>query len=192
MWKQHPFKSIAFKMINVFTGVKVYCCSWDLLRCRHDCSFYKNSIVCVLRSWTLLRPHQAALAPGAPVAQHAVIGAGQPAFPGPQRHLLWVTEVVLHSLRGPIYSVEHAPLGFVMKHWIQELERDFPELQNLKFSQRAHFKKKIVEYIEISFYISQWNIKISALSVMFVSPKRINSSVLPDFPHLNAFTTVLF
>lgn len=87
--------------------------------------------------WSGLKPHQAAVAPGAPVPQHTVIRTGQPALAGPQRHLLWVTEVVLHSLGGPIYSVEHAPLGFVMKHWIQELEWDFQVLETLCGSHRV-------------------------------------------------------
>lgn len=70
---------------------------------------YQSNLMLVFLIWP--DPHQAAVAPWAPVSQHAVIGTGQLACPRPQRHVLWVTQVVLHSLRGPIHSVEHAPLN---------------------------------------------------------------------------------
>lgn len=60
--------------------------------------------------------HQAAAAPGPPIVEDAVLWAGQPALPGPQWHLLWITEVVLHRLWWPIYGVEHAPVGKDEKH----------------------------------------------------------------------------
>lgn len=55
--------------------------------------------------------HQAAAAPRPPVVEHAVLGTGQPALSGAQRHLLGVAQVVLHRLRGAVDGVQHAPVG---------------------------------------------------------------------------------
>lgn len=57
--------------------------------------------------------HQAAAAPRPPVVKHAVLGTGQPALSGAQRHLLGVAQVILHRLRGPVDGVQHAPAGSV-------------------------------------------------------------------------------
>lgn len=96
-----------------------------LLKKRHESRFavlVQRSCLCQVKGmragsavawcwclWSGLKPHQAAVAPWAPVSQHAVVGTGQPACPRPQRHALRVTQVVLHGLRGPVHSVEHAP-----------------------------------------------------------------------------------
>lgn len=66
--------------------------------------------------WCGFSSHQGAATPGAPVAEDTVLRAGQPAFPGPQGHLLRVAQVVLDGLRRAVNCVEHAPVGSGKKH----------------------------------------------------------------------------
>lgn len=55
--------------------------------------------------------HQVTVTPGAPVGQDAVLWAGQADMLSTGRHILRVTQVLLHYLRRPITGVLHAPFG---------------------------------------------------------------------------------
>ncbi len=56
-------------------------------------------------------PDQVTWGPGAPVRQHTVLGTGQAALPRALRHLLWITQIVIHRIRGTVHGVQHTPAG---------------------------------------------------------------------------------